>query len=287
MGYEEVVDIIYALSEKDFTSASGEVVNFIDSYPNFSEIISQIGTIPESILHDSTEEKLFSKASDAVLARAFREIGLKSAVLTERGDSADVISKSIWHSYSLVADAKSFRMSRTAKNQKDFKINSLSGWKKESDYAVLCSPYFQYPSTQSQIYQQAIINNVCLFSWEYMLFLIDNSIKESKTFSLEPLWTYSKTYAASCTCSNIKKSFIQNFDKQIAVICNLEESVVKNYFNGQRNKIVARATVEKNFWEQEISRIKKLSHGQAINELLKSKKIEEKIRQIDCYIKGL
>jgi hypothetical protein len=34
--------------------------------------------------------QLFTKVSDAVLVRAFREIGLKTNVLKERGNSADV-----------------------------------------------------------------------------------------------------------------------------------------------------------------------------------------------------
>ena len=78
---------------------------------NFLDILTQIGTIPEAIEHDSTAEKLFSKVSDAVLARAFREIGLKATVLRERADSADVLAESPIHGYTLVADAKAFRMS--------------------------------------------------------------------------------------------------------------------------------------------------------------------------------
>ena len=108
----------------------------VNSDNDFAGILSQIGTIPESIPHDSTEEKLFSKASDIILSRAFMELGLKSAVLRERGDSADVIAESIIFGYTLAADAKSFRLSRTAKNQKDFKISALSVWRKDNDYAV-------------------------------------------------------------------------------------------------------------------------------------------------------
>lgn len=95
---------------------------FVSTTDNFLELLLQIGTIPESIAHDSTGEKLFAKASDAVLSRAFRELGLKSTVLSERGDAADVIAQSHIFGYTLVADAKTFRMSRTAKNQKDFKV---------------------------------------------------------------------------------------------------------------------------------------------------------------------
>jgi hypothetical protein len=181
--YSDIVALIQAVAHMDFEEASSALEEYINTEPQFLETLKQIGTIPESIAHDSTEEKLFSKASDAVLSRAFREIGLKSTVLKERGDSADVLAESPIHGYTLVADAKAFRMSRTAKNQKDFKIAALSGWRKDSEYAVLCSPYFQYPSKNSQIYVQAISHNVCLLSWEHLIFLLEHCIKETQALS--------------------------------------------------------------------------------------------------------
>ena len=101
----------------------------------------------------------------------WRELSAKLA------DSADVLAESPIHGYTLVADAKAFRMSRTAKNQKDFKVTALSSWRNDNDFAVLCAPYFQYPSKSSQIYAQALEKNVCLLSWEHFIFLINNQVK--------------------------------------------------------------------------------------------------------------
>src|ERR1039458_10300724 len=81
------------------------------------------GAIPESYGHDTSEEKLYSKYTDILLAIAFRHLGLTSLVLTERADAADV--EVVSPSFSFVADAKAFRLSRTAKNQKDFKIQAM------------------------------------------------------------------------------------------------------------------------------------------------------------------
>ena len=156
---KDILNAIKVASGMNFEDASAFLQDYVNAETDFIEILKQIGTIPEYISHDSTEEKLFSKVSDAVLARAFREIGLKSTVLKERGDSADVLAESSIHGYTFVADAKAFRMSRTAKNQKDFKVVVLSGWRKDADYAVLCAPYFQYPSKSGQIYAQAINHN--------------------------------------------------------------------------------------------------------------------------------
>lgn len=130
-------DILRILSEHDglsFEAVSEKLIQCVqsDSRDGCLQTLKEIGTIPERIPHDSTEEKLFSKASDAVLSRAFQELGLKSTVLKERGDAADVFAESPIYGYTLVADAKAFRMSRTAKNQKDFKVSALSVWKKDS-----------------------------------------------------------------------------------------------------------------------------------------------------------
>lgn len=128
------------------------------------------GAIPESYGHDSSEEKLYSKYTDALLAAAFNHIGLISAVLTERADAADV--EAVAENYSLVADAKVFRLSRTAKNQKDFKIEAMHGWKRGKPHAMVVCPIYQLPSRSSQIYQQAIARNVCVFSYSHLCALL-------------------------------------------------------------------------------------------------------------------
>ena len=70
------------------------------------------GTIPESYKHDTSEEKLYSKYTDCLLSLAFTSLGLKSLVLKERADAADV--EAFAKDYSFVADAKAFRLSRIA-----------------------------------------------------------------------------------------------------------------------------------------------------------------------------
>jgi type II restriction enzyme len=86
------------------------------------------GNIPELYAHDSSEEKLYAKYTDSLLAEVFKAVGLRSHVITERADAADV--EVFATSYSFVADAKSFRLSRTAKNQKDFKMTHTTTEKK-------------------------------------------------------------------------------------------------------------------------------------------------------------
>ena len=97
------------------------------------------GAIPERYGHDSSEEKLYSKYTDAVICEALNAIGLNSVVLDARADSADVQAHAPL-GFSLVADAKAFRLSRTAKNQKDFKVQAMDGWRHGLDHALIVCP---------------------------------------------------------------------------------------------------------------------------------------------------
>jgi len=288
-----LIALLDEYSHEDFSIATEKLHKFIFTVKNLNEILEQIGIIPESITHDSTEEKLFAKVSDAVLARSFIELGLKSTVLTKRADSADVIAKSKIYGYTLVADAKAFRLSRTAKNQKDFKVNALSHWRKDADFAVLCSPYFQYPKRQSQIYAQSLDNNVCLLSWEHILFLLQNHVKENEHTNLSTVWNFSEQQAESTLVSHKKNCFIQDFDlhcsslSKISTLKNAPFETFSQFLNNCVDKIKARGSAEKLYWLAEIRAIEEYSREQAIAELLKSKKIAEKIRQIEFYVNGI
>lgn len=137
------------------------------------------GNIPESYGHDTSEEKLYSKYTDCLLSLAYTALGLKSLVLKERADAADV--EAFAKDYSFVADAKAFRLSRTAKNQKDFKVQAMHGWKRGKPYAMVVCPIYQLPTSSSQIYQQATTQNVCVFTYSHLALLLSYSEVEGQT----------------------------------------------------------------------------------------------------------
>ena len=152
------------------------------------------GAIPESYGHDSSKEKLYSKYTDCLMAEAFRAVGLNSLVLKERADAADV--EVFAKSYSFIADAKSFRLSRTAKNQKDFKVQAMDGWKRGKPYAMLVCPIYQFPSRSSQIYEQATTRNVCLFTYSHLAMLVGFCMIEGNTKTEELLYELFKIISA-------------------------------------------------------------------------------------------
>ncbi|MCL2753760.1 MAG: HindIII family type II restriction endonuclease [Defluviitaleaceae bacterium] len=285
--YNNLIKLIFDVAPFGFNQASEQLMNFVNKTDDLLGIVQQIGTIPEAIAHDSTEEKLFSKASDAILSRVFQELGLKSAIITGRADTADVVAQSPIHGYSLVADAKVFRMSRTAKNQKDFKVNALSGWRKDADYAVLCSPHFQYPRSTSQIYKQALDNNVALISWEHIVFLIKHKIKEDEAINLAPIWNFSGEHAQNVVISESKKCFIPTYSRFIMNYLWHGQDDFNKLLDDQIEIIKQRGIAECSYWESQKKQILLYSREQAVAELIKSKKIDEKISQIGTFVRRL
>ena len=67
------------------------------------------GNIPESYGHDTSEEKLYSKYTDCLLSLAYSSLGLKSLVLKERADAADVEAVAKDYSFCLLYTSPSPR----------------------------------------------------------------------------------------------------------------------------------------------------------------------------------
>ena len=272
-----------SLSFPDATQRLQERIYALDRAHTI-QFVSQIGSIPEDIGHDSTEEKLYAKVSDILLAKSLIEMNLEATVLTQRADCADVVAQSHYHRYSLVGDAKAFRLSRTARNAKDYKVNSMAIWKGDSEYAVLVCPYFQYPKSNSQIYKEALSGNIALFSWEYLYILLKEGIRESSSINLSALWNQSGIISKTTTVSNSKSCFLNQQNQNISKILKITPEKFYEYFNSVKELIVERGNTEIQSYEQEIERVKQLNREEAIAELLRNLKLESKIATIRGFI---
>lgn len=273
----------------DFIDASKKIESAVSTINQVDliTIVNSIGAIPEDIKHDSSEEKLYSKLSDCVLARCFQILGLKARVLQERANSADVFAESPIHGYTLIGDAKVFRLSRTAKNQKDFKVQSMVHWKGDNDFAILVCPYFQYPTSKSQIYGQALDGNVCLFSWEHLSILLSMNICESKNINLSSLWNFSGYHGNHTTVSEKNLCFLNQQDSFFIKQTKLSKKAFEKYLSSFKESIAQLGETEISYWQSYIDKIKGYSHEEAISELIKSLKINEKISAIQKYVDSL
>ena len=294
MNFTELKNLIKNESKNDDNSFehSGDLIQkkvFSLNRKKLNILIKEIGTIPEDIEHDSSEEKLYSKTTDILLAKTFQELGIQATVNKERANCADVVGKSSIHGYSLVGDAKAFRLSRTAKNQKDFKVKSMVDWKGDHDYSVLVCPYFQYPKSNSQIYGQALDGNVCLLSWEHLSFLLEMNIKETKAIDLSKIWNISERIGETVTIKDKNKNsnFHEKGNRLICTDLSVDYDRLISYFNNHKKTIVERGENEIKFWEQRIKEINSYSKERAIKELIIALKLKEKINAIKKYIETL
>ncbi len=258
----------------DFESRCRALVEAVGSCSR-AEILDQLdgaGVIPEQFAHDSTEEKLFAKYCDALLACAFTFLGMTAEVITERGDSADVVGSIA--GFAVVGDAKAFRLSRTAKNQKDFKVEALNNWRKGAEYACLAAPQYHYPTTTSQIYSQATRYNVTLFSYTHLAFLIRH--KPNPPDALEALWRAPGELEESK--SAVK--YWRRIDEVVLAVTGATAIDWKRAMAEMRERLPGQAAAEIAYWTSEKKRVGELSRDEAVRDLITTMKIDSKIEMI-------
>lgn len=262
-------------SDRVHSELQGEIE--VEGHQTLIDHLRLCGDIPESYEHDSSEEKLYSKYTDALLCESYKLMGLKSLVIKERADAADV--EAFAKSYTFVADAKAFRLSRTAKNQKDFKVQAMHGWKRGKPYAMVVCPIYQLPVRSSQIYQQASVNNVCIFTYSHlaMLCAYAQSVKAETMEELlhlifETVRALNPTKEAGAYWLAVNRA-VFGFDKSMLDIWDVEK-------RASVESLVIAKEVALTYLASERERIMSMSHEQALIELLKINKIESKIMTI-------
>jgi hypothetical protein len=276
---KKIIDLIFEVSK------SREAFNILEnelstiSKEHLSRNLITCGVLPEMFSHDGSEEKLWAKFSDILLAKALGFLGHDAQVLGARGNSADVLAKN--QHYTLVGDAKTFRLSRTAKNQKDFKVNALDSWRGGNNYAILVCPLLQYPVKKSQIYTQAITKNVTLLSYTHLHFLLDFHTTEN----LQHIWETGRRLS-KFEKSNYQQASNYWIEVDNAVCQTLNKPLVylKEYkkMELEQIKIIGQEGIQ--YWEQKIEKFQRLSKEEAIRLLIQSEKITSKIETIQKAI---
>jgi len=236
------------------------------------------GAVPEHYGHDSSEEKLYSKYTDAIISEALTAIGLKSAVINARADSADVQARG--GGYSLVADAKAFRLSRTAKNQKDFKVQAMDGWRNGLDYAVLICPIYQLPTRTSQIYQQAIARNVCILSYAHLAALVALAERRGQTLATKGMGSVLKSVSLLHPSKSARDYWLGINKALVAILKNDVE-----LWTREKTASLAALDLAKDealtYLREERNRLLGLSHQEAIDELVRAVGLDSRIAQVE------
>jgi len=277
------IDEIGALSGEFTENASHIEDKLLEAIRNTGiavllEHLRLCSAIPESYGHDSSEEKLYSKYTDILLSASYSQIGLQSVVLDTRANSADV--EAVADSYSFVADAKAFRLSRTAKNQKDFKVQAMDNWKYGKPYAMVVCPLYQLPSTKSQIYKQAVTRNVCIFSYSHLAVIVQLSAALGPEFSTALLYRILATVEAL----NPSKDAISYWQAVNRAMLDAHSSV-RQLWKVEKVASAEAIDVAKvhalSHFSREREKIMMMSREQAIRELVTTRKIDSRIEQIE------
>lgn len=239
------------------------------------------GAIPERYGHDTSEEKLYSKYTDVLIHEAYTAVGFTSIVLKERADVADV--ECVCPRYSFVADAKAFRLSRTAKNQKDFKVQAMDNWKHGKPYAMVVCPAYQLPSRTSQIYQQAATRSVCIATYTHLSVLVRYAARFKQARALDLVHELFRTVEAmnpskdaSSYWQAVNRTFL-GFDSVINDMWREEKIASDEAIHISKEEALT-------FLASERERIMKLSREEAITEVLKWRKLENKIQAVRAVI---
>ena len=242
------------------------------------------GAIPEQYGHDSSEEKLYSKYTDSVISEALSAIGLNSFVLDARADAADVQARA--PTYSLVADAKAFRLSRTAKNQKDFKVQAMDGWRHGLDYAVVVCPIYQFPTRTSQIYHQAIVRNVCLLSYSHLAALVNLAIQVEPTSSRQGLAEVLNSVSTLHPSKNAA-DYWQGINRALLASLGTHANLWRQEKVASHETLALVKKESLRHLTAERDRLLQLSHQEALDKLLQMAGVSSRIAYVERVEHGL
>lgn len=241
------------------------------------------GAIPECYGHDTSEEKLYSKYTDVVIHSAYTAMGFTSLVLKERANVADV--ECVADDYGFVADAKAFRLSRTAKNQKDFKVQAMDDWKHGKPYAMVVCPVYQLPSRTSQIYKQAAERSVCIATYTHLAVLVRYAQESTRNKVMELMHEVFRTVEAMNPSKNAASYWqmvnrtLLNFDGVIGAIWRDEKLASNEAIRISKEEALT-------FLAAERERIMRLSRADAIKEVLKWRTLDNKVQKVQSVAKN-
>ncbi len=117
--------------------------------------------------------------------------------------------------------------------------------------------------------------------------MLEHGIKESIELNLSKIWNFSNIFSHKVLVSDMKKNFLPDFNKFLVKLIGSTQNSLDTSLQTQISSIVERSSVEKSFWLEKIEKIKTYSRKRAIDELIKSQRIYEKINQIDLFVHNI
>jgi len=270
-----------AASTDSFDAKAATIFSFISglSNPSLRRLLAEAGFIPERYAHDSSEEKLYAKAMDSLVAIALNRIGYRTEVSPERSNSADVTAA--WtkgSAHTIVLDAKAFRLSRTALNPKDYKIEALSTWKKGADYASLIGPVAGFPAGSSRLFAEAIRYNITLLTFSHLAFMLEHGV--TSLDALSPVWNASTIVKEEVGTEPSAEQYWTRVDK---IFCESLSAPLQKWHSARRayfTAVLEIADEQIEYYEQLKRDIRLLSREELADRAIQAMKIDGRIGTI-------
>lgn len=281
--HDDLVALIDAISGsgQSFTEKARTTVEFVDALSDESllELLSEAGFIPEAYDHDSSEEKVYAKAMDALVATALRRMGYDARVTDERANAADVIARCEDDAgNSTVLDAKAFRLSRTALNPKDYKIEALNTWRKEERYACLVGPIAGFPEGKSRLYDESVRFDVTLLTFSHLRFLLEHGV--SQCADLRAVWEASSALADGAEKGLHAAEYWPVVDAAVAAASGAAVTVWRKSRRGYLGALMRVANQQIDYYEQQRRELAELPKEALLAIAVEALKLDAKIEQI-------
>jgi hypothetical protein len=148
----------------------------------------------------------------------------------------------------------------------------MDGWKYGKLFAMVVCPIYQLPKRSSQIYEQASSRNVCIFTYSHLAVLVSYSILDGKQKAEELIHEVFKVIKALNPSQDASQYWLA-VNKTMLNFSEAIEAAVES--------IVAAKKEALTFLAEEREKIMRMSHEEAIRELIQVHKIESRIRVIN------
>jgi len=156
----------------------------------------------------------------------------------------------------------------------------MDGWKHGKPYAMVVCPVYQLPSRTSQIYQQAGTSSVCIGTYTHLAVMVRYAQKAGINRAMELVHEVFKSVEAMTPSKDaggywqIVNRKILDFDRVLRDLWSEEKKASNDSIIISREEALC-------FLAAERERIMRLSKKEAIAEIIKSSKIESKIKLIE------
>lgn len=193
----------YAVIDHDAISANFQSMlrkNFSDEA--LADLLIYSGYIPDLYASDSSQETLFSKLVEVLVCEWACRMGFSSKFIKQKASYEDV--NITINGYTVVCDAKSFRLGRSQKapNVKDFlKLEDIRKWL--SRYPNKLGGLVTYPcthewSTSSDAYQYCSDKSAptVMLPYKYLAYLLATKYKYNPN-DLSQLWNYNRIFPST------------------------------------------------------------------------------------------